>query len=297
VGGESQRRTTTPTAERAMPIKPSEYLARYRSLAVPTVAGEARVDVHQYRNNDRPDTLGPGSRELKDQMLGYFRRHLPSGSGLTATESSISAATWSPPVAGFSLANFNHAFTGKIGADELTTFLRFFAFWWRQNPPGFPARFRQASLQTSLQSFADEYLGLDCSGFVGAYFRSQYPASGVEPNTRIAHYRDHWRARTRLEDLRRLDVLIWPGLAHIAVIDDPTYRRATPAGPVTAVECNVSQSAADRPFMDSSGRRVPIVGLLTAGRYTITLNARTGRFRLAGMQNVELEAIRGCPAV
>jgi len=83
--------------------------------------------------------------------------------------------------------------------------------------------------QTSLQTYCDEFMGIDCSGFATNYLiasgKKQYTNSTVR-NTGAASYFQTAYAVTRPDDIRQGDLLVWmngnraktnPG--HIAVVE------------------------------------------------------------------------------
>ena len=67
-----------------------------------------------------------------------------------------------------------------------------------------------------VRDYCDKYIGLDCNGFVGNYARATGKAK--VPNTPIGSYAPDKVRRTRIEDVKADDVLVWPDNGHIAVI-------------------------------------------------------------------------------
>jgi hypothetical protein len=77
----------------------------------------------------------------------------------------------------------------------------------------------------TLQEYAGWYLGLDCNGFVGAWFAANYPTAKIDGNTHI----NFWRSKSRTKDRKAVaevkpyDVLVRTGEAgdrHIAIVED-----------------------------------------------------------------------------
>jgi cell wall-associated NlpC family hydrolase len=93
-----------------------------------------------------------------------------------------------------------------------------------------------ASTQQSVQQFCDDHLGIDCSGFVNAYFQNEGTLTGNASRTISQYYSQRQALRTDVRQIRQSDLLIWvtaqgrlfrnPG--HIALVNGA--RGVAPAG-------------------------------------------------------------------
>lgn len=100
-----------------------------------------------------------------------------------------------------------------------------------------------------LQTYVDTYLGIDCNGFVGAYFKTQYPDIGLHPGLYIPAFKTKGGAKKRKTpaELKPLDVLVregGKGVQHVAVIEDVLSRDSTKA------EVLIVQSASSKKGID-----------------------------------------------
>lgn len=130
---------------------------------------------------------------------------------------------------------FMHAFTGKVAPSQLRDILRLYTYW--HSVDSEPRKH-----WATPQAFADQCLGLDCNGYTGAYFFTQYSHLGIVPNTDIGSYDSKYAKahRKRLAEIETLDVIIWPGYVHIALIGKIVSR--TKEGKTETLRCNVCQS-------------------------------------------------------
>jgi len=99
-----------------------------------------------------------------------------------------------------------------------------------------------------LISFCDRYVGIDCTGFAGNYFRAIGLAE-PGPCTPVYAFAPSERRKCRLDDVRARDVLVWlendqPG-DRVAIIDRVGRIDRDESGAVTAVECTVVESCPD----------------------------------------------------
>ncbi|MDP2997584.1 MAG: hypothetical protein Q8N47_08850 [Bryobacterales bacterium] len=170
--------------------------------------------------------------EMKDALLGFvLDRAKKNKGGLHLLAGSIIYCFDTNPNISVSLSIFQHAFDGKCTPSEVRDVLRLFAYWHKADSA--PRKRWQDP-----QAFADQCLGLDCNGLVGSFFKTQYSWLGIGPETAISSYETCPRAKVRksLAEIESLDVLVFPGYVHIAVIGNMGMKGA---GSVT---CNVCQS-------------------------------------------------------
>ena len=72
----------------------------------------------------------------------------------------------------------------------------------------------------SLQAYCENYIGLDCSGFVGNYLNEALGAGIHVMNTGATSYRGPvGKRRLTIESIRENDTLAWANTNHVAVID------------------------------------------------------------------------------
>jgi len=110
-----------------------------------------------------------------------------------------------------------HAYTGKASPSEISD-----AVWMAHRFGQISNPKNHKSGAKPLQTYADNFLGLDCNGFVGNYF-------GLDPNTSIKTYQV--KRRKNISDIKANDVLCWyrdwkssKQWGHIALIDT-IYKR------------------------------------------------------------------------
>ena len=184
-------------------LSPSAFADRYHRTRVSYLdpaTGLARgvvVDVHLY--NNRSSGTRADMRE-KAWINGMIRSELRRARGLTLIDVNDSHPTM-----------VMRAFCGKGTPEEfgvtLTHALRYGIQTGRVSPAG-------------LQGWCDgtARLGLDCSGFVNAYFTA---TGRLEQPMEIGSYERRGRPRRGPADIQDRDVLIWRRIRgrHIAVVD------------------------------------------------------------------------------
>jgi hypothetical protein len=72
----------------------------------------------------------------------------------------------------------------------------------------------------AMQTYGDNYVGLDCNGFVGNYLRARgCTVAGPEtPAFPYAFVPPNWRLK-KLEDVKAESVLVWKNAGHVAIVD------------------------------------------------------------------------------
>jgi hypothetical protein len=113
-----------------------------------------------------------------------------------------------------------------------------------------------------VRDYCDKYIGLDCNGFVGNYARATGRAK--TPDTPINSYAPKTALRSRIEDVRADDVLVWTDFGHIAVIHSIEPLATGPDGK-PARDCVVAESTAGNP----SGGAKTVHGGLQHSTYSI----------------------------
>jgi hypothetical protein len=137
-----------------------------------------------------------------------------------------------------------------------------------------------------LQAFADERkVGLDCSGFVSNYFVARGLMEQAEVMNRGASSFDQTaRRRSRLEDVRVGDVMVWSDHSHVAIIDSAPDR--------VIVKDRVTQHAQahGRPHGSSNGPVHPGQTAGTHAEYTCVVVESNGH-RGLGAETYTLESV------
>ena len=234
---------------------PLQYEAKYRSLAVRAPGNTwITVDIHKYKNNS--STTGDHStalakKEGQDPLIAKIReagkkalgtKKTPHGSTvvLDKLQDDVNPAEFAPGSLYETIDTMpiRRSFVGKGSPEDLAYTLRLIL------------RFKMAEATTaSLQKFCDNYLGLDCSGFVTNFIDIELSAKLDPMETSATSYRGPVsKRRAKIEDIQRLDGLAWATTNHVAVIDsvDSTYISALKAAgktdfkdlPIVVVESN-----------------------------------------------------------
>ena len=178
-------------------MTPAQLIAKYRDLPVVLENGTAmRVKVYKYRSRNPQYGGTQAAERYKDELLNQLRRQ-----------------PGHPSIPALALA---HTFTGKGSVDEIITSLRIVARLGAYNT--------RVPLQAGLQQVCDDYIGLDCNGFVGNFARAMNLSRSHDPADRAP--RDWADAGVRRRSIAAVapaaaphDVLVWTNGTHIALID------------------------------------------------------------------------------
>jgi hypothetical protein len=194
---------------------PEDLLNEYKNIKV----GSVTISINTYRNNDPKSNPTPDKGSTSEAMaVKEFYDRLGRGIG------SRVGSEW------------YHAFSGKGSPagirktlEAVYDYRELFIKTALQKQKDFPDAFKAATwmkgckddASTLLQTFADKYIGLDCSGFVGNFLRNFNHALKIEPNTRISDiYRRRTETRTAVDDICGHDIIIWmDNFKHIACVD------------------------------------------------------------------------------
>ncbi len=190
---------------------PLDFENRYRRLDVKLDdKSTVRVDVHKYllNGNNNADALA-----AKDKLI--FEKIRPD-----AKKSKAPVKVDATPIDGAREAAIARCYMGKGSPEDLALTLRLVN------------RYGLASAARGLQGYSDDYLGLDCNGFVGNYTKA-CGLAGPGPSSDMEVFYANGTARTRIEDVAARDILIWKHktgtYGHIAVIDVMYYGPWDPA--------------------------------------------------------------------
>lgn len=187
------------SAGTAASLTPAGFAGLYHNVRVSFLdrntgmANSVSVDVHRYNNYA---TSSRANFTEKSALSGLVRSELRRAGGLGLIDVEESH-----------LVMIAHAFYGKAMPEEFAVALRH------------ALRYNRAAT-SSLQSWCDNTarLGLDCSGFVNAYFQR---TGRIETPMSISSYEQRGQARTAPGQIAALDVLVWQraSVEHIAVVD------------------------------------------------------------------------------
>lgn len=189
-----------------------------------TIDGTAMTfSVNHYRNNNanqHPTAEKAGTQDalkIKDALLGLV--------GKTGLQKAGGASA------------FVGVFTGKGSPDAIAVVLtmfydhrdKFIARYGKM-PAGTPQRKTadwladpNLSWHDTLQAICDEFIGLDCNGFVGNWLALCDPSLKIGPNTRPIDVKAKAKAvRRHLDEIEAWDVMVWHAGIHIAAIDEPS---------------------------------------------------------------------------
>lgn len=265
-------------------MTPLEYEAQYHKLSV--LLDElktTRVDVHRYQNNDAKlkENVNLGNKAAlvkKDILIGRMAteskkmrdkeaaiaKGKPVAGAPTASEDDVGLA-FAGALSHLSIpellkrwrVQMMSVHSGKGSPEEIQVCLHLIAIYGL-----YDKKKHGTDSAAGVREYCDNYIGLDCNGFVGNFARAI--GAGKEPNTPIYSYAPKGKRRLKLEDVRANDVLAWTDNGHIAVIDS--------ISPVTtgsdgkpARDCVVVESTAGNP----SGGKDTIHGGLQHSTYSI----------------------------
>lgn len=143
---------------------PSEYADRYRNLQVGFSDGNVRVTVERYHLGDPDDEKD----RLVSAVSDYFKSNVKKDPGFTL-DLVVNGAPFSSTYAQMA-AHIAAPFSGKGSPEDCQVAAQL-------------AVITRRTSKEHLQLYCDQYLGIDCSGFVGNYF---YHERGGQPWQSIA---------------------------------------------------------------------------------------------------------------
>jgi len=226
-----------------MPISPTLFQVSYLSVRYMGVKGQQIAAVRSYRSGDV--SKRSSALEAYNDMLRFLWRKSPySEADHGITEAELPGS------------ELRAAFNGKASVDTCRNVLRLIDHYLSE-PSKIPhKKLGWAHTNVSVQDYADWYLGLDCNGFVGHYFREAFPVSTIGPSTDCNDFdnKAHKGMRRKtIEEIRPLDVLVregGSGTRHVALIESIHL-----TGPKTA-NIRLVQSAHSRNGLSSAYENV-----------------------------------------
>ncbi|MDQ3332010.1 MAG: hypothetical protein M3552_15370, partial [Planctomycetota bacterium] len=215
---------------------PAEALYAYKNMKVSVAGGTAVISVNKYRNADHALDKGGCQHALviKDKLRALSKDVWARAGGSVAYVETFmgKGSPWS--IAGVleGLAAHSDAFIKAYAKDKGTpqakcaSILADDSLDWGQ----------------TLQKICDEYIGLDCNGFVGNWLKVVEPHFKLHQNHRADEVRKKVVTyRTQLDQIEYWDVMCYAKNEHIAAVNGP--------GP-TAGTFMVCQSAGGGPRMN-----------------------------------------------
>lgn len=245
-------------------MTPYDYLRKYRELSVRLVSGGivSGVDVHEYRNaqdvfdkrNTDSDTTNDVDHISADHdaglgwtkgwaaLRGRIAKHGKKLGGgkytlrfpLPSKTNPTPAVTYEETVNAPELAQ---AFVGKGSQEIIAQALRL--------AEAFGLVLGNAA---AMQTYCDDFIGLDCNGYVGNYLKQEgctlvTPTTPAKPNDFLPVGRRH----SKLEEVGYRSVIVWKTAGHVAIID--LVQGPVLVGPkydTTIVRCMVCESTGAR---------------------------------------------------
>jgi hypothetical protein len=114
---------------------------------------------------------------------------------------------------------FVDVFTGKGSVDNIAKCLRLAArhrIYFHDGPPAGPGPGLDST--AGVQRVVTEYIGLDCTGFVGNWLRTA-GVPGASPQRAPLDWLEHATLKTSLADIAEGDIVVWQNGNHIAAIE------------------------------------------------------------------------------
>lgn len=217
-------------------MRPYEYLLKYRQLTVDLVNGQRLygIDVHEYRNaqdvfdkrntDNDPDNnvdnmqadydAGPGWHTAWSALRGRIAKH-GRQIGTNRFQLRLPLAAQDKPAPPnqvdeiVNTAELAQAFIGKGTPEIIAQALRLAEALGLVQP-----------IVLAMQKYCDDYIGLDCNGYVGNYLRSEgSPVVGPSTSANASSFLPPAYRLSKLEDVTYRSVLCWKNTGHVAIID------------------------------------------------------------------------------
>jgi hypothetical protein len=209
-----------------------DFVRQYHHLTVPEFqlrpfgptelfgANSRSAPVREYSNSRFSSRHGLSYAErlkLKDLLLYTFLPRMTKKSeksGVFKNASGYSFHNSAVPIRDMPAKTFQRVFGGKGSPVEMAQVIQIINFW-----RGYLTLLEGKEVP-ELNLIVEQYLGMDCNGFVGNYLMAKYPGLGVDPNNPEEIYHNKAKKngviRKSIQDLKEDDILIFDG--HIAII-------------------------------------------------------------------------------
>ena len=237
---------------------PADMLAAYKNIECSVAGGTAVVSVNRYRNANKKSAAEGGCQDaerIKNALLGVAKDALSRAGGAKAYVDVFfgKGSPWAIGSVLETLVDNSDAFIKKYGKAAKGTPERKCADFLADD---------NLSWEAALQAVCNEWIGLDCNGFVGNWLKIVQPDFKLTQDDRADNVRAKAKTiRTRIEDFEYWDVMCYTKNEHIAAIN----QRAS-----SATRFAVCQSAGGGPRMNE-------FGILRAGPNTFRLAAPTAQ--------------------
>ena len=182
---------------------PSSMIAAYSRITVQLDAPLISVQVNVQKYACQHPGYGTGQAErmhYKDRLLGV----IGGGRGIAQN--------------GMTPSRFVGVFSGKGTMDDIATCMRLAVRHRIFHHTRTIAADGLLPYQLLLQRVADDYVGLDCNGFVG-----NWAIYNAVPGASASHFPLDWlsgrTARRTLADIQPFDVIVWASGNHIAMVE------------------------------------------------------------------------------
>jgi hypothetical protein len=202
---------------------PSDMYEIYQTIPVSTPQGTTTIKVRRYRCSTPAFGGTAGPEMVKDGFLNITNYGI-------LTEAGADKKHASP---------FTSVFVGKGSPAQFSTVLPLIvkykdafvnAYKNDHRKPGsdlgpgdcarMMAGFRPEQWPEMLQQFTDDYLGLDCNGFVGNYVQKT-KMSLLGPDSPVrSYYTDSKGVRKTVAEVQAHDALVWQDFQHLAIIEE-----------------------------------------------------------------------------
>ncbi|WP_446807908.1 hypothetical protein ACH50O_11355 [Methylomonas sp. 2BW1-5-20] len=203
---------------------PSDMLGYYKKIKLKAAGTPVTISVNRYRNNDpssHPSAEQAGTQDaikLKDALLSLNMSNVLSRAGGANNYVNVFTGKGSPEAIGAvlsTLADYEEKFVKKFGG---LSYENNYALKLTADLLGDSS----LSWQDTLQAICDEFIGLDCNGFVGNWLLKCDSSLKLNEQSGPGTVRGKGKVkRMHLKDIEEWDVAIWPGNIHIAAIERP----------------------------------------------------------------------------
>lgn len=207
----------------------ADYVKQYHDIVVPKFAlaegpwrlfggGSVAAPVTEYCNALHAMYSGKSFKDrwkFYEELVRFFRdkRAKEESSGITWGNGPGLVNSWAP-ISGFNRSDMQASFEGKAPPAKLAQTIQLISYW-----ASYRALVDGVATQT-VPELVNDYLGMDCNGFVGNYLREKFANAKCKPSTPEEQYMVWGKyggvIRKSTADLAIDDVIVFEG--HIAII-------------------------------------------------------------------------------
>lgn len=223
---------------------PNDYLWQFYGMEIWTVAnGIQRIDVDQYiskktdTQHDKLDVWRKLSIFMREKINKETKTNYQQGDWFVDSRLQPHGRVQ------YYWENTLTPFLGKGTPEDYTRFLQVVDFWLTYECKG-SYRPKMWQKTPTLQQFADRYMGVDCNGFVGGYFATNYPGTGwhtsVDWNNNELY---RGPKRNSINEVKPLDVLVRyidSKHKHVVIVEDIWSRSGSKATVLITQACSVA---------------------------------------------------------